>query len=138
MDVHDRATRSYNMSRIKGKNTKPEDVVAKYLFAHGFRYRRNVKSLPGTPDIVLKKYKTAIFVNGCFWHAHEGCKYFVLPEENREFWEEKLLRNRERDAEKQKQLQELGWNVIVIWECELKSSKDKRLMALTKEITGDK
>ena len=138
MDVHDRATRSYNMSRIKGKNTKPEDIVAKYLFAHGFRYRRNVKSLPGTPDIVLKKYKTVIFVNGCFWHAHEGCKYFVLPEENREFWEEKLLRNRERDAEKQNQLKELGWNVIVIWECELKSSKDVRLRALTKEITGDK
>ena len=100
MDVHDRATRSYNMSRIKGKNTKPEDIVAKYLFAHGFRYRRNVKTLPGTPDIVLKKYKTVIFVNGCFWHAHEGCRYFVLPEENREFWNEKLLRNRERDAEK--------------------------------------
>ena len=138
MDVHDRATRSYNMSRVKGKNTKPEDIVAKYLFAHGFRYRRNVKTLPGTPDIVLKKYKTVIFVNGCFWHAHEGCKYFVLPEENREFWEEKLLRNRERDAEKQKQLKELGWNVIVIWECELKSSKDERLVALTKEIAGDK
>lgn len=138
MDVHDRATRSYNMSRIKGKNTKPEDIVAKYLFAHGFRYRRNVKTLPGTPDIVLKKYKTVIFVNGCFWHAHEGCKYFILPEENREFWEEKLLRNRERDAEKQKQLKELGWNVIVIWECELKSSKDERLVALTKEIAGDK
>lgn len=138
MDVHDRATRSYNMSRIKGKNTKPEDIVAKYLFAHGFRYRRNVKTLPGTPDIVLKKYKTVIFVNGCFWHAHEGCRYFVLPEENREFWNEKLLRNRERDAEKQKQLQELGWNIIVIWECELKSSKEERLEALTKEITGDK
>lgn len=138
MDVHDRATRSYNMSRIKGKNAKPEDIVAKYLFAHGFRYRRNVKTLPGTPDIVLKKYKTVIFVNGCFWHAHEGCKYFILPEENREFWEEKLLRNRERDAEKQKQLKELGWNVIVIWECELKSSKDERLVALTKEIAGDK
>lgn len=138
MDVHDRATRSYNMSRIKGKNTKPEDIVAKYLFAHGFRYRRNVKTLPGTPDIVLKKYKTVIFVNGCFWHAHEGCKYFILPEENREFWEEKLLRNRERDAEKQQQLKELGWNVIVIWECELKSSKDERLVALTKEIAGDK
>lgn len=138
MDVHDKATRSYNMSRIKGKNTKPEDIVAKYLFAHGFRYRRNVKTLPGTPDIVLKKYKTVIFVNGCFWHAHEGCRYFVLPEENREFWEEKLLRNRERDAEKQNQLKELGWNVIVIWECELKSSKDVRLRALTKEITGDK
>ena len=122
------------MSRIKGKNTKPEDVVAKNLFAHGFRYRRNVKSLPGTPDIVLKKYKTAIFVSGCFWHAHEGCKYFVLPEENREFWEEKLLRNRERDAEKQKQLQELGWNVIVIWECELKNNKIEETLDTLKEV----
>lgn len=134
MDVHDRATRSYNMSRIKGKNTKPEDIVAKYLFAHGFRYRRNVKTLPGTPDIVLKKYKTVIFVNGCFWHAHEGCRYFVLPEENREFWNEKLLRNRERDAEKQKQLQELGWNVIVIWECELKNNKIKETLDTLKEV----
>lgn len=134
MDVHDRATRSYNMSRIKGKNTKPEDIVAKYLFAHGFRYRRNVKTLPGTPDIVLKKYKTVIFVNGCFWHAHEGCRYFVLPEENREFWNEKLLRNRERDAEKQKQLQELGWNVIVIWECELKNNKIEETLDTLKEV----
>ena len=134
MDVHDMATRSYNMSRIKGKNTKPEDIVAKYLFAHGFRYRRNVKTLPGTPDIVLKKYKTVIFVNGCFWHAHEGCRYFVLPEENREFWNEKLLRNRERDAEKQKQLQELGWNVIVIWECELKNNKIKETLDTLKEV----
>ena len=137
MDVHDRATRSYNMSRIKGKNTKPEDIVAKYLFAHGFRYRRNVKTLPGTPDIVLKKYKTVIFVNGCFWHAHEGCRYFVLPEENREFWNEKLLRNRERDAEKQKQLQELGWNVIVIWECELRNNKASfTLQKLVEKIRG--
>ena len=134
MDVHDRATRSYNMSRIKGKNTKPEDIVAKYLFAHGFRYRRNVKTLPGTPDIVLKKYKTVIFVNGCFWHAHAGCRYFVLPEENREFWNEKLLRNRERDAEKQKQLQELGWNVIVIWECELKNNKIEETLDTLKEV----
>ena len=122
------------MSRIKGKNTKPEDIVAKYLFAHGFRYRRNVKTLPGTPDIVLKKYKTVIFVNGCFWHAHEGCRYFVLPEENREFWNEKLLRNRERDAEKQKQLQELGWNVIVIWECELKNNKIEETLDTLKEV----
>lgn len=134
MDVHDRTTRSYNMSRIKGKNTKPEDIVAKYLFTHRFRYRRNVKTLPGTPDIVLKKYKTVIFVNGCFWHAHEGCRYFVLPEENREFWNEKLLRNRERDAEKQKQLQELGWNVIVIWECELKNNKIKETLDTLKEV----
>lgn len=111
------------MSRIRGKNTKPEEVVAKYLFSQGFRYRRNVRNLPGTPDIVMKKYKTVIFVNGCFWHAHEGCKYFVLPDNNKEFWEEKLFRNRERDFEKKIQLEKLGWKVITIWECELKKDK---------------
>ena len=79
------------MSRIKGRKTKPEEIVAKYLFSQGFRYRRNVKKLPGTPDIVLKKYKTVIFVNGCFWHMHEGCKYFVWPNDNSEFWKNKLL-----------------------------------------------
>lgn len=86
MDVHSKEVRSYNMSQIRGTKTKPEDLVAKYLFSQGFRYRRNVKSLPGSPDIVLKKYRTVIFVNGCFWHAHEGCKRFVLPDTNREFW----------------------------------------------------
>lgn len=111
------------MSRIRGKNTKPEEVVAKYLFSQGFRYRRNVRNLPGTPDIVMKKYKTVIFVNGCFWHAHEGCKYFVLPDNNKKFWEEKLFRNRERDFEKKIQLEKLEWKVITIWECELKKDK---------------
>ena len=89
MDVHDKATRSYNMSQIKGKNTKPEELVRKYLFAHGFRYRKNDKRLPGSPDIVLPKYKTVIFVNGCFWHGHTGCKYFVWPQNNADFWREK-------------------------------------------------
>lgn len=123
MDVHSKEIRSFNMSRIRGKNTKPEEVVAKYFFSQGFRYRRNVRNLPGTPDIVMKKYKTVIFVNGCFWHAHEGCKYFVLPDNNKEFWEEKLFRNRERDFEKKIQLEKLGWKVITIWECELKKDK---------------
>ena len=91
MDVHDKATRSYNMSQIKGKNTKPEELVRKYLFAHGFRYRKNDKRLPGSPDIVLPKYKTVIFVNGCFWHGHTGCKYFVWPQNNADFWREKIL-----------------------------------------------
>ena len=99
MDVHNKEIRSYNMSRIKGKKTKPEEVVAKYLFAKGFRYRRNVKGLPGTPDIVLKKYRTVIFVNGCFWHCHEGCIWFVLPETNAEFWKKKFDCNRERDKQ---------------------------------------
>lgn len=123
MDVHSKEIRSFNMSRIRGKNTKPEEVVAKYLYSQGFRYRRNVRNLPGTPDIVMKKYKTVIFVNGCFWHAHEGCKYFVLPDNNKKFWEEKLFRNRERDFEKKIQLEKLGWKVITIWECELKKDK---------------
>lgn len=123
MDVHSKEIRSFNMSRIRGKNTKPEEVVAKYLFSQGFRYRRNVKKLPGTPDIVMKKYKTVIFINGCFWHAHEGCKYFLLPDNNKEFWEEKLFRNRERDFEKKIQLEKLGWKVITIWECQLKKDK---------------
>ncbi|MBQ9513861.1 MAG: DNA mismatch endonuclease Vsr [Clostridia bacterium] len=143
MDVHDKETRSYNMSRIKGKKTKPEELVAKYLFAHGFRYRRNVKSLPGTPDIVLKKYKTVIFVNGCFWHMHAGCKYFVWPENNADFWEKKLLANKKRDEEKIKQLELLGWRVITVWECELKphileSSLETLFKKLEKIYANDK
>ena len=135
MDVHDTKTRSYNMSRIKGKRTKPEDFVAKYLFAQGYRYRRNVKSLPGTPDIVLKKYRTVIFINGCFWHMHEGCKYFVWPENNSEFWKEKLLANKRRDEEKIKQLTTNGWKVLVIWECQLKSAvRDITLAELSSTI----
>lgn len=135
MDVHDTKTRSYNMSRIKGKRTKPEDLVAKYLFAQGYRYRRNVKSLPGTPDIVLKKYRTLIFINGCFWHMHEGCKYFVWPENNAEFWKEKLLANKQRDEEKIKQLTSNGWKVLVIWECQLKSAvRDITLAELSSTI----
>lgn len=135
MDVHDTKTRSYNMSRIKGKRTKPEDLMAKYLFAQGYRYRRNVKSLPGTPDIVLKKYRTVIFINGCFWHMHEGCKYFVWPENNAEFWKEKLLANKRRDEEKIKQLTSNGWKVLVIWECQLKSAaRDATLAMLSSTI----
>lgn len=128
MDVHNKETRSYNMSRIKGRKTKPEEIVAKYLFSHGFRYRRNVKKLPGTPDIVLKKYKTVIFVNGCFWHMHEGCKYFVWPKDNSEFWKNKLLTNKERDEKEKKEIEELGWKVIVVWECQLKKAERERTL----------
>ena len=119
MDVHDKKTRSYNMSRIKGKRTKPEEMVARYLFSQGFRYRRNVKKLPGTPDIVLRKYKTVIFVNGCFWHMHD-CKYFVWPEDNAEFWREKLLAKKARDERKYAELKALGWEIIIVWECQLR------------------
>lgn len=128
MDVHDSKTRSYNMSCIKGKRTKPEEIVARYLFSQGFRYRRNVRSLPGTPDIVLKKYNTVIFVNGCFWHMHENCRYSVMPENHKEFWAEKLLKNKERDEKKKRQLEQMGWNVIVVWECQLKG--EEKLPAL--------
>lgn len=130
MDVHDSKTRSYNMSCIKGKRTKPEEIVARYLFSQGFRYRRNVRSLPGTPDIVLKKYNTVIFVNGCFWHMHENCRYSVMPENHKEFWAEKLLKNKERDEKKKRQLEQMGWNVIVVWECQLKG--EEKLPALEK------
>ena len=135
MDVHDKKTRSYNMSRIKGKNTKPEELVRKYLFAHGFRYRKNVKQLPGSPDIVLPKYKTVIFVNGCFWHGHAGCRYFIWPENNAEFWKNKITANIERDAKKIAQLDSMNWNVITVWECQLRPEKrDHTMISLTKQI----
>ncbi len=139
MDVHDKKTRSYNMSQIKEKNTKPEELVCKYLFSQGFRYRKNDKRLPGSPDIVLSKYKTVIFVNGCFWHGHEGCKYFVWPKSNAEFWRNKIETNIVRDKKKIGELEALGWKVIVIWECELKSSnRDGTLERTANEIKGDR
>ena len=122
-DNHTKEIRSYNMSRIRSKNTKPEEMVRKYLFSQGFRYRKNDTRLPGNPDIVLPKYKTVIFVNGCFWHNHENCKYFVWPKTNEDFWRTKISANVSRDQENIKLLSELGWNVIVIWECELKKQR---------------
>lgn len=111
------------MSRIRSKNTRPEILVRKFLFAHGFRYRVNVRNLPGTPDIVLRRFKTVIFINGCFWHGHEGCRYYVLPKSNVEFWERKIERNRNRDAANQMRLRLMGWSVVQIWECQLKPRK---------------
>lgn len=119
-DVHDKATRSYNMSRIKGKDTKPEMLVRRFLFSKGFRYRLHDKKLPGKPDIVLPKYKTVIFINGCFWHGHEGCKYYVAPKTRTEWWLDKISGNIQNDNIKIHALRELGWKVIIIWECELK------------------
>ncbi len=127
MDVHSKETRSYNMSRIKNKNTKPEELVRKFLFSKGLRYRKNDKRLPGHPDIVLPKYKTVIFVNGCFWHGHQGCKYFVWPKSNEEFWKHKIGSNIERDKKNISALKQLGWNVLTIWECELKDDQLKTL-----------
>lgn len=124
MDNHSKEVRSYNMSKIRSTGTKPEEMVRKYLFSKGLRYRKNVKALPGKPDIVLPKYKTIVFVNGCFWHGHNGCKYFVMPKSNTEYWESKIDSNIARDQRTYDSLSALGWNVLVIWECELK--KDKR------------
>ena len=134
MDVHNKKTRSYNMSRIKGKNTKPEEIVRKYLFSQGFRYRKNDKRLPGKPDIVLPKYKTVVFVNGCFWHKHEGCKYFVWPKTNVEFWKQKIDSNIVRDKKQYEELQNDGWYIIIVWECELK----KKQKSETLERLADK
>ena len=118
-DNHSKEVRSMNMSRIRSTNSKPEEIVRKYLFSKGFRYRKNVKELPGCPDIVLPKYKTVIFVNGCFWHKHD-CPRFVWPSSNQEYWKPKILRNVERDKNNCRELSSKGWNVITIWECELK------------------
>lgn len=135
MDVHDKKTRSYNMSQIKGKDTKPEEIVRKFLFSKGFRYRKNDKRLPGTPDIVLPKYRTVIFVNGCFWHGHEGCRYFVVPKTNTEFWLNKINNNKERDRRNHESLIAAGWKVIVIWECSLKTTaRNEYLNKLSNEI----
>lgn len=119
-DVHDKKTRSYNMSRIRGKDTKPEIIVRKFLHSEGFRYRLHDKKLPGKPDIVLKKYKTVIFIHGCFWHGHKGCKYFVVPKTRTEFWLNKIETNRSNDQKYDELLKQSGWRVYTIWECELK------------------
>lgn len=135
MDVHSKETRSYNMSRIRGKNTKPEELVRKHLFSLGFRYRKNDKRYPGTPDIVLPRYKTVIFVNGCFWHGHSGCKYFVVPKSNTEFWKNKIAVNIARDNEKIAQLRRMNWKVITVWECELKpKQRSETLTRLVQQI----
>lgn len=122
-DVHNKETRSYNMSRIKGKNTKPEMLVRTFLHAQGFRYRIHAKNLPGKPDIVLPKYKTVIFVHGCFWHGHENCKYFVVPKTRTEWWLNKINGNVENDKKAFAALSNLGWKVIEIWECQLKPTE---------------
>ncbi len=136
-DVHTPEQRSYNMSRIHSKNTKPEELVRKFLFSQGFRYRKNDAKLPGKPDIVLPKYQAVIFVNGCFWHGHEGCRYFVWPKNNAEFWKEKITGNIQRDKHNHQLLANQGWRVIEIWECQLmKSVVDNTLQNLVLQIIG--
>ena len=120
-DNHSKEVRSMNMSHIRSTNSKPEEIVRKYLFSRGLRYRKNVRTLPGCPDVVLPKYKTVIFVNGCFWHHHD-CGRFVWPSTNEEYWHNKIDRNVERDKQNCQQLEKEGWRVIVIWECQLKKS----------------
>lgn len=126
--------RSWNMSRIRGKDTKIEVEVRKYLFAKGFRFRKNDKRFPGKPDVVLPKYKTVIFVNGCFWHMHEGCKQGRLPKSNLDYWREKLEKNVANDKLHEQQLTELGWNTITLWECELKKDFEGVMAATIQQM----
>ncbi|MBS5897084.1 MAG: DNA mismatch endonuclease Vsr [Prevotella histicola] len=123
MDTLSAEQRHDNMAAIKGKGTKPEMIVRKFLWSRGFRYRVNNARLPGHPDIVLRKYRTCIFVNGCFWHGHKDCRYYVIPKTNTDFWIRKITRNIERDKQEQLQLARMGWHCITVWECELKREK---------------
>lgn len=119
------------MASIKGKGTKPEMTVRRFLFSRGFRYRLNHPRLPGHPDLVLRKYRTVIFVNGCFWHGHDNCRYYVMPKSNTEFWRTKIERNKVRDKAEQQKLAEMGWHCITVWECQLKPSvREQTLEAL--------
>lgn len=120
VDKVSKEIRSYNMSQIRSKDTKPEILVRSFLFSKGLRFRKNDKRYPGSPDIVLPKYKTIVFVHGCFWHLHEGCKYAVMPKSNVDFWQKKLYRNRERDEINKNKLENMGWKVLIVWECQLK------------------
>lgn len=138
-DNHSKETRSYNMSRVKGKNTKPELLVRKFLFSKGFRFRLHDKNLPGKPDIILPKYKTIVFINGCFWHGHENCTYAAIPKTRTEWWHAKISNNICRDQSAQDKLRGEGWQVIVIWGCDLKlKQRVKTLEELSNKITSSK
>ena len=131
--------RSKCMAAVKGKDTKPERIVRKYLFSKGLRYRLHQKKLFGSPDIVLKKYKTVIFIDGCFWHGHDGCKFFRLPKSNIEFWDTKIKNNKNRDIINEERLKEAGWKVIRIWECSIRKLqyRENCLEKLYQEIIGE-
>ena len=135
MDKLTPAQRHLCMSHIHSKDTKPELLVRRWLWSHGYRYRLNLKGVPGKPDIVMRSYHTAIFVNGCFWHGHEGC--CKIPQTNREFWVNKIQRNQERDRQNYQILQENGWHVIVIWECQLKPTRIKETMLRVETLLCD-
>jgi DNA mismatch endonuclease (patch repair protein) len=133
-DVHSKRVRSYNMSRIRSKNTKPEMLVRSWLHRQGYRFRLHDKTLPGKPDIVLKKYKTVIFVNGCFWHGHKNCKFAKLPTSNIKFWKMKITGNIENDKLKIKKLRKLGWTVYSVWQCRMRKSNETELGRLMKKL----
>lgn len=134
-DVHSKEIRSYNMSQIRGSNTKPEMLVRKFLHAQGFRYKLHDGTLPGKPDLVLPKYKTVIFIHGCFWHGHEGCKYYVVPKTRTEWWLQKINGNIANDEKVVKALKKDGWKIITVWECNLKPAKvEKTLTTLVKQL----
>ena len=128
-DVHDKVTRSYNMSRIRAKNTKPEMLVRKFLHSQGFRYTLHNRKLPGKPDIVLPKYKTVIFIHGCFFHVH-NCKDFKWPKSQKQFWRKKLEGNVARDLRNKKSIKKLGWRIIHLWECNLRPAKSEKTLSL--------
>jgi DNA mismatch endonuclease (patch repair protein) len=137
-DTHSPSVRSYNMSCIRSKNTKPEELVRKYLFSRRLRYRKNDKRYPGKPDIVFPMYRIVVFVHGCFWHGHEDCSDFVVPKTNLDYWLPKLKHNKKRDDKHVAELQARNWRVITIWECELKKPvRDERLARLYNEITSN-
>jgi len=134
-DVHNDKTRSFNMSRIRSKDTKPEMIVRRFLHSKGLRYRLHDKKLPGKPDIILKKLNTVVFVNGCFWHGHEGCKYFVIPKTRTDWWLNKICKTQTRDLEQYNKLKADGWKIIIVWECELHQKKrDHTLIRLYDSI----
>lgn len=135
-DVHTPKVRSYNMSMIMGKNTKPEIMVRKFLHSEGFRFRLHKKDLPGKPDIVLPKYKTVIFIHGCFWHGHKNCKYFVVPKTRTKWWLKKIEGNKENDKKNNIRLVNAGWKIITLWTCQLKPKKiEKACNKLSAQLT---
>lgn len=136
-DIKTKEARSFNMSRIRGTNTQPEVKVRQYLFSKGFRYRKNDKRLPGTPDIVLPKYHTVVFVNGCYWHRHANCKYATTPSSNAEFWITKFSKNVENDKKNSIALTSMGWAVLTVWECEIKKDFDATMIRLESQILSN-
>ncbi|MCJ7525735.1 MAG: DNA mismatch endonuclease Vsr [Candidatus Aminicenantes bacterium] len=135
-DVHSKTIRSYNMSQIKGKDTKPEMLVRKFLFAEGFRYRIHQNKLTGKPDLVFPKLNKVVFVHGCFWHGHEKCKYFVLPKTRTEWWFQKIYINKKRDDRNVNDLKKLGWKVIIVWQCQLTPEKRNNTLSSIKKRLG--